>query len=143
MKDYQEKGDIYEITLDNGTIKKVSKKWVEKSVQALDTDIEDVLLMWLEDNEYLVNEEQEELNIKAKKNKVKLNAKEKAERKPTTRERKPNIDKEYIIGCIAEYLENLTEKTNIIIENVGKLINFTYNNKQFKLNLTETRVKKQ
>lgn len=140
MKEYRENGKVIEITLDNGKIVKVATDWVNKSMKALNTDIDDVLLMWLEDNDYLINEEQVELDKKAKANKVKLDAKKPTERKATTRERKPNPTKEMIISKVAEMLG--TFATDINIENVGKIITFKVDNKDFKLDLTEKRVKK-
>lgn len=141
MKNYELNGNYYTITLDNDKKVKVAKKWVDTSIEKLDTDLEDVLLMWLEDNDYLVNEELEELDTKAKTNKIKLGATEKTERKKVIRERKPNPDKEYLVGCVAEFLEELNA-TDIKIENVGKIITFSYKNKQFKFDLTEKRAKK-
>ena len=66
MKDFKENGKVIEITLDNNKKVKVMTEWVEKTMKALDTDKEDVLLMWLEDNGYLINEAQEELDKQAK-----------------------------------------------------------------------------
>ena len=71
MKEYIVKEKWVEIILENGKSIKVDKQWVDKSIKNLDTDIEDVLLMYLEDNDILVNEEQEELDKNAK-GKVKL-----------------------------------------------------------------------
>ena len=59
MKEYAVKGSVIEITLDSGRVVKCSTKWAETTMQKLETDMEDVLLMWLEDNEYLINDEQE------------------------------------------------------------------------------------
>ena len=139
MKDYKINGKVIDITLDNGKVVKCSTEWVEKSMKALDTDMEDVLLMFLEDNDYIVNEEQEELDKQAK-GKVKLVATKETPKKKTPKERvqKDNPDKEYIVGCVAEYLEELNA-TNIIIENKAKLITFVYNGKEFKLDLVEKR----
>lgn len=141
MLDYKLNGKLYELTLENGKVVKVDKTWVENTMKALDTDLEDTLLTWLEDNDYLVNEELEELDAQAKINKPKNVVKSTTERKKVVRERKANPDKEYLIGCVAEYLEEL-EATNITIANIGKIITFKYNNKDFKLDLTEKRVKK-
>ena len=47
MKDYKINGKVIDITLDNGKVVKCATEWVEKSMKALDTDIEDVLLMFL------------------------------------------------------------------------------------------------
>ena len=138
MKEYKVNGKVIEITLDNDKVVKCSTEWVEKSMKALNTDIEDVLLMFLEDNDYIINEEQEELDKQAK-GKVKLVANsEKSKKTPKERVQKDNPDKEYIVGCVAEYLEELNA-TNIIIENKAKLITFVYNGKEFKLDLVEKR----
>lgn len=140
MKDYKENGKVIEITLDNGKIVKVATEWVKKSMKALNTDIEDVLLMFLEDNDYLENEELEELDSKAKKQ-VKNVVKSTTERKKVVRERKPNPTKENIIQVVANALQEIA--TEINIENVGKIITFKVDNKEFKLDLTEKRIKKQ
>ena len=66
MKDYKVNGKVVEMTLENGKVVKCATEWVEKTMKALDTDMEDVLLMWLEDNDYIVNEEQDELDKQAK-----------------------------------------------------------------------------
>ena len=144
MKDYIIKGNLVEITLDNGKIVKVFKKWVDNTMVNLDTDMEDVLLMYLEDNGYLVNEDQEELNKKAKANKVKLDAKATEPKKKTQKERvtKENPTKELIISTIAKALENL-DIFNLTIENKTKLITFTFNNEDFKVDLVQKRKKKE
>lgn len=143
MKDYIVKEKWVEITMENGKQYKVDRKWVDKSMKNLDTDIEDVLLMWLEDNEYLVNDEQEELDKEAK-GKVKLVAtnEEKAKKKtPKERVQKENPTKELIIQTIAKALETL-DTTDIIIENKTKIITFTMNNEQFKVDLVQRRKNK-
>ena len=91
MKNYVENGNYFTIELENGKNVKVAKKWVDTACQKLDIDVDTALEMWLEDNDYLENEEQNELDKKAKTNKIKLGATEKTERKKVVRERKPNI----------------------------------------------------
>ena len=143
MKEYNVKGSLVEIVLDNEKVVKVSKKWVDNTMATLDTDMEDVLLMYLEDNDYLINEEQAELDKEAK-GKVKVNAKDTTKKK-TQRERvvKENPDKEYIIGVVAEFLEDIVGKDNINIENKAKLITFTYGGNAYKLDLVQKRKKKE
>lgn len=140
MKNYVLNGNYYTITLENDKNVKVAKKWVDTAIEKLDTDLEDVLLMWLEDNDYLVNEEQAQLDNVAKENKVKLVATEKKERKKVVRERKPNVVKENIIKNLENCVKSFAN--DVKVENVGKIITFSYENKQFKLDLTEKRVKK-
>ena len=119
MLDYEIKTDIVEITLESGKKVKVAKKWVENSMKALETDIEDVLLMWLEDNDYLENEEQNELDSKAKKI-VKNVVKSSTEKKTTTRTRKPNDTKRDIINILHSAIaENLDPQASV--ENVENI----------------------
>ena len=143
MKDYVIKGNVVEATLENGKVVKISKKWVDDTTIRLDTDIEDVVLMYLEDNGFLDNEEQDELDTKAKTNKVSVEAKANVERKKVVRERKPNVAKENIISDLAHYLLQNSDYSLINVENKAKIITFTYQNKEFKLDLVEKRVKKE
>ncbi len=144
MKDYKINGSVINITLDNEKIVKVSTEWVNRSMKALNTDIEDVLLMWLEDNEYLNNEEQSELDQKAKQNKsnkvVKAKSNEPKKKTQKERVRKENPVKEKVIAEIAKILPEFA--TNINVENVGKIITFSIGNSDFKLDLTQKRKKK-
>ena len=145
MKDYKVNGKVIEMTLENGKVVKCSTDWANKSMKALGTDMEDVLLMWLEDNDYLENEEQEELNSKAKANKVKITAtseKKVVKKTPKERVQKENPTKELIIATIAKALENLDIK-DLTIENKAKLITFSLNNEDFKVDLVQKRKKKE
>jgi hypothetical protein len=140
MKNYVENGNYFTIELENGKNVKIAKKWVDTACQKLDIDVDTALEMWLEDNDYLENEEQNELDKKAKTNKIKLGATEKTERKKVVRERKPNIVKENIIKNLENCVKSFAN--DVKVENVGKIITFSYENKQFKIDLTEKRVKK-
>lgn len=139
MKDYKVNGSVYEVTLENGKQVKIATSWVEKTTKLLDTDTEDVLLMWLEDNDYLENEEQEELDKTAKANKVKLVATDKAKKKtPRERVAKPQPEKEFIISLLAKALEN-EDISDLKVENKAKLITFSYKNHDYKLDLVQKR----
>ena len=139
MKDYKVNGSVYEITLENGKQVKIATSWVEKTTKLLDTDTEDVLLMWLEDNDYLENEEQEELDKTAKANKVKLVATDKAKKKtPRERVAKPQPEKEFLISLLAKTLEN-EDISDLKVENKAKLITFSYKNHDYKLDLVQKR----
>ncbi len=145
MNNYKIDGSVINITLDNGKTVKVSTEWAERSIKALDTDMDDVLLMWLEDNGYLDNDEQNELDQKAKANKSNkvIGAKADKPKKKTQKERvrKDNPTKELIISTLAEALKPLNVD-NLVIENKGKLITFTYAGEDFKLDLVQKRKKK-
>lgn len=137
MENYKVNGKYYEITLTNGKVVKCEKEWAEKSMKALETDLEDVLLMWLEDEGYIINDEQEELDKKAK-GVVKPKAGDKTQRKPREKVQKENPTKELIIAEIAKTLQNLGV-SNLKIENKAKLITFDYVNESFKVDLIQKR----
>ena len=145
MKDYKLNGKVYELTLENGKVVKVGAEWVERTIKALDTDLEDVLLMWLEDEGYLINEEQEKRDKQTKVNGVKIKADTDKPKKKTSKERvaKPQPEKEYIVGIIAEFLEDIAGISNLNIENKAKLITFSYKNEDYKLDLVQKRKKKE
>lgn len=143
MKDYKELGNITEIILDNDKVVKVSTKWVHDTCARLETDIEDVLLMYLEDNGYLENDAQNDLDQSAKGS-VKLVAKTEKPKKKTQRERvvKENPTKELIISKLTSALQEIDNISNVNVENKAKLITFTLNNEDFKLDLVQKRKEK-
>lgn len=144
MKDYKELDKVYEITLENGKVVKVDKKWAQLSMEKLETDLEDVLLMYLEDNNYIINDSQEELDKSAKANSVKLVAKTEKPKKKTQRERvvKENPTKELIITKLVSALQEIDNISNVNVENKAKLITFSLNNEDFKLDLVQKRKEK-
>lgn len=145
MKEYVEKGSYIEVILENGKAVKVSSKYINRMVENLDIDIEEAILTWLEDEEYLTNDEQNELTLQAKENKsIKvIDAKnEKLLEKKTQKERvrKENPTKEKVIAEIANLLPQFAE--NIVVENKGKIITFSIGKDEFKLDLIQKRRKK-
>ena len=143
MQDYKINGKVIDITLDNGKVVKCATEWVEKSMKALETDMEDVLLMFLEDNDYIVNEEQEELDKQAK-GKVKLVATKETPKKKTPKERvqKENPTKELIIQTIYNALQEIDNISSVNIENKAKIITFELNGENFKVDLVQKRKEK-
>ena len=141
MKEYIVKGNAIEVMLEDGRVVKVAAKYIERMVNNLDIDEEEAILTWLEDEEYLTNDEQEELTNQAKANKsVKvIDAKAEKPEKKTQKERtkRENPTKEMIVAKIAEMLPEFAE--NVVVENKGKLITFTIGNDEFKLDLVQKR----
>ena len=135
---------MFDYKLENGKVIRISEKTIENLMDKLNLDREDAIQVYLEDEGYEINEEQEELTQKAKDNRITASI-HKAEGKKKERkkvERKPNPDKEFLISMLAEDLDECENCANVKIENVGKIITFEYNGKKFKLDLIETRVKK-
>lgn len=113
---------------------------IEKSMKMLDLTKEEAIEMWLEDEGYLENEEQEELCKKAKENRITATIHEaKDTKKKTQRERvrKENPTKEMVIAEIAKLLPNFAE--NVQVLNIGKLISFTIGENTYEIDLKQKR----
>lgn len=130
-------------TLPNGKNVNIPDKEIEKNMKLLEISKEDAIEMWLEDEGYLDNEEQNELDEKAKKVKIDHGASavdksEKKEKKP--REIKVSDEKQALFGEIVEKLAENGRNYEILKEN--KLICVKIGEKTFKIDLIETRQKK-
>lgn len=128
-------------TLKNGKSVNIPDKEIEKSMKALELTKEEAVQMWLEDNEYEVNEEQAELDEKAKKVKIQHGAS--AIDKTEKKEKKERIvkvsnEKQALFGDIYQNLAELYgENVEIVKEN--KLLTIKINGKTFKIDLIEQR----
>lgn len=126
----------------NGKKLKIPDSEIEKSMKSLDLTKEEAIQMWLEDEGYLDNEEQEALEKKAKESRITATihqASAKDVRKKTQKERvrKENPTKEMVIAEIAKILPNFAE--NIQILNVSKLISFTIGEETYEIDLKQKR----
>ena len=147
MNDYKIDGRITSITLDDGRVVKAMTSYLQNMVDTLDIDMDEAVLTWLEDEGYICNEEQEELEAKAKDNKVlaslKRNAKgEKKSGEKRVRTVKENPVKEAVISKIAETINSIAGASNIVIENKGKIITFSLAGDASPLSLVQKRKKK-
>ena len=142
--DYELKNGRYLISMENGKKYFMEVAKVDNLQKQLKISEFEAIEMWLEDNGYLVNEEQNALDMKAKGNKVKLATSTEKPRAKTQKERvvKSNPDKEYIVGVVAEFLEEIVGKDNVNIENKAKLITFNYKGEDYKLDLVQKRKSK-
>ena len=110
-------------------------------MKVLNLSFEDAIQMWLEDNEYLENEEQNHLCEVAKMNKITQNI-HKAGAKSKKTSKKPKTVKTSIekTELFNEILQNLTENhQNVKILKENKLISVEINGKTFKIDLIEQR----
>ena len=143
MKNYVENGKYTEITLDNDKIVKVETTYLQKMVDGLDIDMDEAVVTYLEDEEYEINDEQEQLTQKAKENRITATIHEAEdrtkERKKTVRTVKENPTKEMLIAEMAKCIENIAGVTGCRIENKGKIITFSLNGEDFKLDLIQRR----
>ena len=126
----------------NGKKLKIPDSEIEKSMKSLDLTKEESIQMWLEDEGYLDNEEQEALEKKAKENRItatihQASAKDVRKKSQKERVRKENPTKEMVIAEIAKILPNFAE--NIQILNVSKLISFTIGEETYEIDLKQKR----
>ena len=144
LKDFTRDGRIITVTLDDGRVAKVESAFIDRMMDNLDIDEEEAVLTWLEDEEYIINEDQEELNAKAKDNKVLASLhRTKGDRKkvemPVRRTVKENPTKEMLISAIAEAVAALEGVSDLVIENKGKIITFAIGEDNFKIDLIQKR----
>lgn len=126
----------------NGRKIRIPDAEIERSMKTLKMTKEEAIQLWLEDEGYLDNEEQEALEKKAKDNRITATihqAQAIGVKQKTTRERtrKENPTKEMIIREIAAILPNFAE--NIQILNIGKLISFTIGDETYEIDLKQKR----
>ena len=142
MKEYVVKGKVIEITLENGKVVKAMTEYLQRMMDNLGLDMEDAVLTWLEDEEYLINDEQEELVNATKNYKLNIKAGEGKEIKKKEVVKKENPVKKATIDLLAKALQELDNVSDIAIENETKLITFKVGDREFKLDLIEKRQKK-
>ena len=133
--------------LANGKTVRIPMAEINKSMKLLNLSKDEAIQMYLEDEGYLENEEQEALEQKAKENRITATihqAKSTEAKQKTQRERVKKADptKEGIIKAIAELLPTLTA-TDVAIVNEGKLITFKIGADEYKIDLIRKRPPKE
>ena len=116
---------------------------IQRLMSTMKLDKDEAIQLWLEDEGYLINEEQEALCKKEKENIVKNIGERKAPivlKNKKEKVVKDNPTKEMVISEIAKILPAFA--TNIKIENKAKLITFNIGDDEFKLDLVQKRKKK-
>lgn len=146
MKKYEVNGKYVDITLDNDKIVRVEKNYLDNMVTTLEISFGEAVLTYLEDEEYEINDEQEQLTKKAKENRItatiheagdKTKARKKAERTP-----KENPVKEMLIAEMFKKIATIDGVSDCRIENKTKIITFALNGESYKLDLIQRRKKK-
>ena len=82
------------------------------------------------------------LEEKAKNNKINHGIEQK-ERKKRENTVKINENKQFLIKIITELLKNTNNISDLRVTNNQKLIEFSYNSKEYKIDLIEKRTKKE
>ena len=129
----------------NGKNIRIPDDTIEKMVNLLDITREEAIQTWLEDEGFLENPEQSALCQKARESGIMRTIHDAKAITPvkTQRERvkKENPTKEKIIAEIAKLLTEFADDVNVT--NPEKLIEFTMNGNDYKLDLTQKRKKKE
>ena len=116
---------------------------IENFMKSLDLTKEEAVQMWLEDNDYEVNEEQEALDSKAKKVKIDhgASAVDKTQKEKKPRPKTASDEKKMLFDTVLSALETkFSESTKVEKEN--KLIIVEIAGKTFKIDFVEQRQSK-
>lgn len=125
----------------NGKRITINDNEINASMKALEITREEAINLWLADNDYISDEEQEELDRNAKKVKINHGAGDTAKRKSVPKTVKVSDEKQALFG---EIYMNLYEKfgNNVEIAKENKLLLVHQGEKTFKIDLIEMRIKK-
>lgn len=134
----------------NGKTVNIPDEEIKNYMKSLGISKDEAVEMWLDDEGYTENEEQLELDKKAKDSGIMrdihgASAKDKTEKKPTkTKVIKVSDEKRDLFNLLHDTLKDyemdFNGKTTVLKEN--KLIQFEINGKTFKIDLIEQRPKK-
>ena len=127
----------------NNKVVKIPQKEIDNLMKTLELTEQEAIETWLDDNDYTTNEQVEELTKKAKANgTTKIGARVNVENKKVERERKANPTKALIIDHLWQKLAEIEHISNLKIENKEKLITFSLNGNDYKLDLVQKIAKK-
>lgn len=130
-------------TLENGKTINISDKEVENSMRLLELTKEEAIQLWLEDNDYLVNEELEELDAKAKKVKIDHGAQATKPRKKSEKPRTVKVSdaKKEFFSQLSQFLTDFSTENgaNCTILKENKLFQVEFGGEIFKLDLIQQR----
>ena len=130
-------------TLKTGKTINISDEEIATAMKNLELTKEEAVQMWLEDNDYLENEEQNALDAKAKTVKIQHDAQSKDSRKKSEKLRtvKVSDEKQALFSEIRSNLDDVYhgegERVTVLKEN--KLIEVRIGEKVFKIDIIEQR----
>ena len=131
--------------LADGKVVRIPQAEIDRNMKTLCLTRDEAITLYLEDEGYLINEEQEELERKAKENRITATIHQAKTYTPKTqreRVKKDDPTKEGIVRAIAEMLPDLNA-TDIAIVNAGKLITFKIGADTYKIDLIRQRPPKE
>ena len=129
----------------NGKMIVIPDNEIDKLVKNLEITKDEAIEVWLCDNGFDEDEEQENLDKTAKKVHIDKDIVQKSVKKERKKpEKKVSSEKQQIFQCLKDNLSTFCEKNNgeLTILNENKLFSLKIGEKIFKLDLIETRNKK-
>ena len=128
--------------LDENVFVKIPQEEIDRIMKGLGVSEDDACWIWCEDNGKIDNEEQNELDKKAKESRItatihQARAENQKERKKV--ERKPDQVKDELVENLKTFLIEQCFMENVTITKVGKLIEFDCGGEHFKLDLIRQR----
>lgn len=128
--------------LDENQFVKIPQDEIDRIVKGLGVSEDDACWIWCEDNGKIINEEQEELDKRAKESRItatihQARAETTKERKKV--ERKPDQVKDELVENLKAFLIEQCFMENVTITKVGKLVEFDCGGEHFKLDLIRQR----
>ena len=130
-------------TLDNGKKVNIPSDELENYMEKLKLSLTDAIDLWLTDNEYEIDEEQEELDQKAKKVKIQHDATNANSRKKSNKPRTVKVSdtKKELFDSINAFLDlfsmNKGATYSVLTEN--KLFQVNFGGETFKIDLIQQR----
>ena len=128
--------------LEENQIIKIPQEDIDRLMKLPDIKtVDDACWVWCEDNGKIINEEQEELDQKAKASRITATihqAKAETQKERKKVERKADQTKDSLVEQLANYLKT-SGIANVQIVKIGKLIEFDIGSEHFKLDLIRQR----
>lgn len=128
--------------LEENQIIKIPQEDIDRLMKLPDIKtVDDACWVWCEDNGKIINEEQEELDKKAKASRITATihqAKAETQKERKKVERKADQTKDSLVEQLADYLKT-SGIANVQIVKIGKLIEFDIGSEHFKLDLIRQR----
>ena len=130
-------------TLENGKKVNIPDTEIKKYMEKLELSQTDAIDLWLEDNDFEVNEEQQALDEKAKKIKIQHDAVGEKPRKKSDKPRTVKVSdaKKELFAQLSQFLNNFSSendaKCSVLTEN--KLIQIDFMGETFKIDLIQQR----
>lgn len=137
------RGDCLTYTFANGRTVNIPNKELEKSMKHLGLSFDDAVALWLDDNNYEVNEEQKALDEKAKKVKIQHDAVNAESRKKSDKPRTVKVSdvKKELFSQLSQFLTRFCEENpaNYSVLTENKLFQVDFCGETFKIDLIQQR----